>query len=371
MPPIRELDALTTVPYEFISRDQFRQDLIALNDQDVTPEQRAAEERFLKRMGLLPADADLNALILELYGGSVAAFYRPDTGRFYIIESDQPFGALDEITVAHEYTHALQDQHFDLEGTRITDPSEGDAALAQLAVIEGDATLTMQLWAIQSLSPAQLLDVLAQSIQQLDDQTLANMPPILRRQLEFPYTEGFAFAQQLHDLGGFDAINAALSTAVPASTEQVLHPDKYLANEAVVDVTLPDATSALGNGWQITYQQTMGELAMQVWAAGGESPPDVLPGQAVAWPHSESVDGWGGDRLNMYEGPNGAWLIDWITEWDTLADANEFLARADEVASSLAFGRPSTGRIGNRICLAFASDPSLIVNNLGNAIGCS
>ena len=77
VPPIRELDALATVPYEFISRDQFRSDLIALNDQEVTPEQQATEERFLKRMGLLPSDADLNALLLELYGGSVAAFYRP------------------------------------------------------------------------------------------------------------------------------------------------------------------------------------------------------------------------------------------------------------------------------------------------------
>ncbi len=354
VPPIRGLEPTTNVPYELISREQFRQDLIALNDAAVPPAQRATEERFLKRMGLLPADADLNALLLALYGGQAAAFYRPDTGRFYVVQGDQPFGPADEITVAHEYTHALQDQHFDLEGTPVSDPSQGDAALGQLAVIEGDATLTMQQWANQNLSIQELIEAFAASLAQLNDPALANAPPILRRQLEFPYTDGFAFVSQLYELGGYDAINAALSTAVPASTEQILHPDKYLANEAPIDVTLPDATSALGEGWQVTYRQTLGELVMQVWAAGNDT----------------AVDGWGGDRLNMYEGPDGAWIIVWVTAWDTQADADEFFARAFDVASPLAFGRPTIQSATKRVCLAFASDPALIVADRLPALGC-
>ena len=93
-----------------------------------------------------PQDADLNALLLQLYTQEVAAYYDPADQAFYIIDRDKPFGPVDQVTTAHEYTHALQDQHFDLEGNRIKDPSMGDAALGQLAVIEGDATLTSQNW---------------------------------------------------------------------------------------------------------------------------------------------------------------------------------------------------------------------------------
>lgn len=348
VPGIRGLEPLADVPYEFITREQFRDDLIELQFEEVPEETFRAEERLLKRLGLMPDDADLLQLLVDLYGGQVAAFYRPDTKRFYIIQRDQPFGASDKIIVAHEYTHALQDQHFDLEGTRIKDLSEGDAVLGQLGAIEGDATLTMQLWTLEpgNLSPEEALQVLFESLQQLDDPALANMPPVLRRQLEYPYAEGFAFIQEIHGLGGFDAVNTTL-TEPPESTEQVLHPDKYLADEAPVEVTLPDLTPALGEGWALSYEQTMGELIMQVWAAGDETPPETFPGLPVEWPHAEAAAGWGGDRLAMYEHPDGRWAIGWEIIWDSEADALEFRDRASELAPTI--------------------DPSTVVTDLGNS----
>ncbi len=301
VPPIRGLEPTADVPYEFITRDQFRQDLIELAFEDSTPEQRAAEERALKRLGLLPADADLTQLLVELYGGQVAAYYRPDTGRFYIIERDSPFGPVDKLTVAHEYTHALQDQHFDLEGTRIKDLTAGDAILAQLAVIEGDATLTSQRWLIDNLSPAEQLQLFSDSLGELDQSQLAGMPLILRRQLEFPYTDGFTFtANGLYGNGGFNAVNQALQTP-PASTEQILHPDKYFAGEQPIAVTLDDQSATLGAGWSRVYEQTMGELNIQVLASGGQEPAVNIPGFPTTWPRQEVAAGWGGDRLNMYE----------------------------------------------------------------------
>jgi hypothetical protein len=330
VPAIRELDATRDVPYEIISRDQFRNDLIAMNNEDTPPEVQAAEERLLKRLGLLPADADMEQMLVQLYSAEVAAYYRPDTGRFYVIQRDQPFGPVDKIVVAHEYTHALQDMHFDLKGTRIADPSEGDGALAQLAVIEGDAQLSSQMWAFQNIP----LDVLAQialdSFASLDQQELAGMPLILRRQLEFPYTEGFLFVQQIQQLGGWDAVDQAIQTP-PASTEDVLHEQKYLDGEAPVAVDEPDISGALGSGWERTYEDTVGELGMQVFVAGGEAPDVSIPGLPVDWPHQEVAAGWGGDRLAMYEGPNSAWLIDWQTAWDTQQDADEFSARMIEL----------------------------------------
>jgi len=356
VPAIRELEPLADVPYEFITREQFRDDLIELQFAEVPEETLRAEERLLKRLNLMPDDADLLQLLLDLYGGQVAAFYRPDTKRFYIIQGDRPFGPADKIVVAHEYTHALQDQHFDLEGTRIKDLSQGDAVLGQLGAIEGDATLTMQQWSIDNLSAEEAFQVLIESLGQLDDPALANMPPVLRRQLEYPYAEGFAFIQGLYDVGGYDAVNATLKDAIPASTEQVLHPEKYLANEAPIEIELPDQSSTLNQGndvWSLAYQQTFGELIMQVFVAGDETPPETFPGLPVEWPRAEVAAGWGGDRLNMYEGPNGAWIIDWQTAWDTQADADEFEARVNELAST--FGGPSqvsTTPLGVQVAIA-------------------
>ena len=160
------------------------------------------------------------------------------------------------------------------------------------------------------------------------------MPTILRRQLEFPYAEGFLFVRDVYGLGGFYAVNQALQTP-PASTEQILHSDSYYNHEQPVPVTLNDLTSTLGAGWSNDYHQTMGELNIQVLAAGGEKPAIDVPGLPVAWPHQEVAAGWGGDRLNMYENwSSGAWLIDWQTAWDTQADADEFSARMTELQST-------------------------------------
>jgi hypothetical protein len=337
VPPIRELQPTKDVPYQFISRDDFRNYLISAADEDTTPEWRSAEERFLKRLGLLTPDADLNALLLDLYTAAVAAYYQPQNGTFYIIDTGQPFGPSDKITTAHEYTHALQDQNFDLEGTRIKDPAAGDAALAQLSVIEGDATLTSQEWMIRgNLSEQEQLQLLNDALAQLNQDQLANMPLILRRQLEFPYTEGFLFTRDIYGLGGYDAVNQAIQTP-PASTEQLLHSDKYYNHEAPVAVALDDQSAALGVGWSNVYQQTMGELNIQVLATGGEQPPLSIPGLPAVWPYAEVAAGWGGDRLNMYENAStGGWLIDWTTAWDSVGDRAEFGVRMDELAGTFA-----------------------------------
>ena len=105
------------------------------------------------------------------------------------------------------------------------------------------------------------------------------------------------------------------------------------------------------------YQQTIGELLMQVFAAGDEAP-DSIPGLPVEWPHAETVAGWGGDRLNMYE--NGdQWIIDWQTAWDTQTDADEFDARVTGLTGSFdGTTRVVTTPLGVR--LQIASDESLL-----------
>lgn len=358
VPPIRQLEPLEDVPYTFITREQFQADLVETAFEDVPEEWRRAEERFLKRMGLIPDDADMDQMILDLYGEAVAAYYDPETGSFYIIERDEPFGPSDKVTTAHEYTHALQDQHFDLEANRIKDLPEGDAILAQLGAIEGDASLTSQQWMIGNLSQEEQAQLLREALEDLGNNPFEGMPILLRRQLEFPYGEGFLFVDGVYRLGGFEAVNQTIQTP-PASTEQVLHPEKYQAQEQPIEVTLNDLSANLGEGWTITFEQVMGELNTQVFVGGGEEPPFAIPGLPTEWPHQEVAAGWGGDRLNQYE--NGdEWLIDWQTEWDTDADAAEFATRVNELNPTID-GNSRVFTDGTSVRLVVVSSPELFL----------
>jgi hypothetical protein len=367
VPPIRELEPLADVPYELISREDFEASLSELIYEETTPEELATQGRLLERLGLLPAGADLPGLIEELYGSQVAAYYRPDTGTFYVIERDEPFGAMDRMTVAHEYAHALQDQHFGLEESRITDPAEGDAVLAQVAAIEGDAVLVMSLWAFEHLTPVEWMALMGESMSPADEELLESMPPILRRQLEFPYVEGTVFVGELFADGGWSAINDALVTP-PATTEQVLHPAKYFAGEEAVRVRVDDLSDVLG-GWQRVHEETLGELNVGVWLAGGEEPEQQLPGLPAVWPHADGAAGWGGDRLVMYEAdaPDG-WAIVWHIAWDSAGDADDFEARAGQLLRGLA-GEALVVRLDAlNVALLVASDADALAA-LEDAIG--
>lgn len=334
VPAVRQLEPTRDVPYELITREQFIDELVELQDAEVPVEVRKAEERLYKRLGLLPDDADLDALIQELYGAQVLAYYQPENGHFYLIGDDESLSGTDKLVVAHEYTHALQDQHFDLKDT-VSDYTQGDAQLAEIAVIEGDATLTSQLWTTDNLDFGDLLQLLIEGFSQLDAASLDGFPLVLRRQLEFPYTEGFVFATALHEEGGFAAVNDALTTP-PVSTEQILHPEKYSADELPVDVPMPGGLdSRMGSGWALVYEQTLGELGIQILATGGEIPDGALPGLPVDWPHQEVAAGWAGDRLKMFENGDGRWAVLWRTVWDTPGDADEFETRLEDLTSGL------------------------------------
>jgi hypothetical protein len=180
-----------------------------------------------------------------------------------------------------------------------------------------------------------MIQMLIDGFSELDQASLEGVPLVLRRQLEFPYTEGFEFATALHDRGGYDDVDAAITTP-PASTEQIIHADKYFAHEAPVHVNAPDVQPQLGDGWFSVYEQTMGELMIQILAAGDERPQVDIPGFPADWPHADVAAGWSGDHLSMYESMTGQWRIEWKTVWDTGADAISFRSRMDELSGQFA-----------------------------------
>jgi hypothetical protein len=276
--------------------------LTAINNAETNHQALADESRLFVHLGLLPAGSSLEQLELALDAGQVVGFYDSVSKGLYVLSASGGAGPVERLTFSHEYTHALQDQNFGLDKLAIDTPDQGDRDLARIALPEGDATLSMTQWSAQYMSALDLLVVAGQSLNSDQTQQLANAPAILRQDLMFPYEQGLAFVQSVYASGGWAAVDR-IYMRPPSSTAQILHPELYKSAVEPVSVTLPAVPKALGSGWKATMQDTMGEFQLQVWLEG-EKPTDAQVGAATT-----ATTGWAGDRVGLYEGPNGAWVV--------------------------------------------------------------
>jgi len=308
----------------------------------------AANERIYKAFGLLPADASLKTLYIDLLGSQVAGLYSPDDKKLYVVSKSGRIGALEKSTFSHEFTHALQDQNFDLGSLKLDEIGQGDRSLARLSLVEGDATLSMSSWQLTYLTPAEIGELLQAASSDESTKQLLAMPPILRESLLFPYVQGLAFVQGLQIDGGWGAVDDAFKDP-PASTEQILHPEKYAAHQVPVAVNLPtDLLKRLGAGWTIALQDTFGEFQLAVWLRQNHGLSTAQANAAAA--------GWGGDRIAVVDGPNGTWGVIYRVIWDTPADATEFDSAAGDYVDSLATPAGLIPGDGKERWILFGSD---------------
>src|SRR3954462_2033815 len=255
-----------------------------LQDLDRPPPaaRRRADEEVLKLLGLLAPSVDLRRVSASVFGDAVAGYYDPRSKRLRIVRGAQTANrVLEETTLAHELTHALEDQRFGLALGGASDSD--DAALARLALVEGSATAVMLTYMQRHFSSEETLGGLFASL----GQDTGDLPPVGEASSFFPYTAGRRFVERLYrtGAGSWSLLDTAERFRAPASTEQVLHPDKYLAVEQPERVR-SRAGEALGRGWRRVAAGTWGE-----WATG------ELLGDPRA------VEGWGGDRYELWQRP--------------------------------------------------------------------
>ncbi len=309
-----------------------------------------ASERLYKALGLLEEDTSLEDLYLELLGSQVAGFYSPEDDELFVVSRSGDLGVIERVTFAHEYTHALQDQHFDLATFGLDDLTQSDRNIGRLSLIEGDATALMSIWAQQHLTPAETLELLGGSLDPEQMEILARMPAILRESLEFPYTRGLQLVLALQGQGGWEAVDDAYDRP-PSSTEQVLHVEKYAADERPIDVALPDGlASGMGQGWSVALEDSFGEFQIGVWLR------TIL---RRVGPANDAAAGWGGDRLAVLKGQSGDWAVAMLTEWDTAADAVEFHDAASEASADWPSGGVSMRNGSTRVTIVIGSDPDV------------
>ncbi len=269
-----------------------------------------AQGEMLRALGLIQPEYDFAGGIYELIQQNLAGYYDQHVDKMFILD-DLPQAAVDE-TLAHELVHALQDQHFDLTALLTYRPGDSDRVTAGHALAEGDAMSAMFELThgdARKVSVTKLRVAMVASV--AFSPSGASTPRVLQASLIAPYVDGFRFVQELRERGGWAAVDAAYAQ-LPISTEQLLHLDKYLANEQPVALVAPK----LPAGFEQQDHDVLGEqglrMVLEQWASNDEA--------------ALGAAGWGGDRfaIGKREVSGGA---DWTTAWhlvfDTPEDAHE------------------------------------------------
>lgn len=309
---IRELSILRPVRSGAQSRTGIERMIITNLDEQTTPAEMHATERALKKLGLVHADFQYRRFVVELLAEQVAGYYDPKAKHFYLadwieLEGQKP-------VMAHELTHALQDQHFNLRRFERWPTGDADAELAAHALIEGDATLAMTLYMAKNPIVA-LAFIRSLGARSASSEQFKQAPRALRESLLFPYEHGSEWATQLYKRGGWSMVSGGF-TKLPQSTEQILHPEKYFTYEAPVRVALPDIGNLLGTSWKRIDYDVNGEWNFY-----------LILNQFLNAPNESrrAAAGWSGDRYALYEGPKpDDVLMTQLTRWDSESDAREF-----------------------------------------------
>lgn len=287
------------------TREQVRAYLLRRFDEEIPPARLRGIEDAYRLFGLIPDTLDLRGLLLDLYTEQVAGYYDPGSNTLYGVEGADP--AQLKLVLAHELVHALQDQYTNLDSL-LSLKGDDDRQSAAQAILEGQANLaSLQLIAPDRASdPAfweTFLDALRQ--QQSSMPVFARSPLVVREDLLFPYVAGAEFMRWWAGSPLKDTV--PYGPRMPVSTEQILHPDRYLHGDAPVALRFAGSDTA-------EYESVLGELELHVLDAVLRGSENVV---------TRTVPGWGGDRFRVYATPGGPALV-WYTVWDSPAYAGRF-----------------------------------------------
>ena len=294
-----------------------------------------------RTIGVIPPDADLHEAYRSFLTGEVVGFYDPETGELVYLGSGDP-GFTERLTLAHELTHALDDQTFDL--TRLdalVNACQDERAAAALGLIEGSAQYFSAASATENpdVSLSDLIDAIAQAA--AGGSAPAGVPPFLYAISIWPYTDGMSYVGTLAGTGGTGAVDRAFEH-FPVSTEQVIHPDRYPSDRPTA-VEVPDLTGALGSHWGDLDAMTIGEEWLRAMLAlhldGGVA--------------DAAAAGWDGGVYRAFTDGTDV-VVAMRTDWDSIGDAASF-ASALEDWSAAAGSHPTITQDGTRVTTVFAT----------------
>lgn len=286
------------------------------------PDRRAALEnelRVLSILGLVKPTYDLVKYALNSSSDSLGGFYIPWTKQMFVI--GDTFSGLERLIYSHEFDHALTDQHFGIAEMGVYPACQLDSqrCAAIRALVEGDATVLMYQWLNQYATPQDFEDF---RDYRPPEYTLPEEfpPPYISQELDFPYSYGAEFVEYLYARGRWAEVNKAYAK-LPESTEQILHPEKYIAGEAPVPVMDPLLADALPEEWVPLEDDVLGQWMTYLILGYGADYEAMLP-DSTAW---DAARGWGGDHYQVYYQPaldQTVLSAHWV--WDAPRDNTQF-----------------------------------------------
>jgi len=304
------------------SREEIARYLNERVREEYDPGELEREGRLLKKLGLLPAEMDYKEFTLKLLTEQVGGYYDPAKKTFFIagwlpLDQQKP-------VMAHELTHALQDQHFNVGRFLKRDRKlqNDDAILAHQAILEGDGMAVMLDYVLEPLGRGftelpDLLSVMRAQLSSMDSQfeIFDQAPVYLKESLLFPYVYGVVFLQKVRARGTWAEVDRLYSD-LPASSEQIIHPEKYLERrDRPQAVDIKDPSPRLGAGWKSEYRNVLGEFTLYLLLKLHLPDERALAASA----------GWGGDRVLLAEKEGGRASSVFVeTAWDSPDDAAEF-----------------------------------------------
>ena len=240
---ISGLPEIHPVPYARMSKRQLRQFLAKRIRKTLRPEEIHADELALKMFGLVPQNFDLKKSTIDLLTEQAAAFYDYDDKKLFLLENSSVSAEL--TTLAHELSHALADQHFDLEKYMDENPADDDENLAHTAVVEGQASWLMIAYDLKQAgqsptpTPQALKTVVDSSDASMADYPVLKASPLyIQQSLMFPYTDGTLFFDAVYKHEGKAAFTAVFKEP-PSDSAQIMHPEKYFQHQKAVRPALP------------------------------------------------------------------------------------------------------------------------------------
>jgi hypothetical protein len=312
---LRGLAPRSSVPREFMNQAQLREHFTHEYDRRYSAEEEQRDLAVLRALDMDSGGGSLRDEQIDSLTKSVLGFYDQETKQLVVVTEKPSMTVHDRVTYAHEFTHSLQDQHYNLTNLFKRAENNSDYDMAIRALVEGDATLTMSLYSQKHLDAMDIASYKLETIEQMDLTGMfgGRRGPMVESAAYFPYQEGLTFVASLYGYGDWAEVERAFQNP-PRSTEQVLHPEKFFTGDEPVAVRLPNVAGGLGNGWATLLDDTLGELYIRIYLEHKLSFDTAIP----------AGEGWGGDHYQVLRDEQGRLALALQSAWDTTNDAEEF-----------------------------------------------
>ena len=324
---LRGLKFKKPVAVRIITGAEFRERVKAGISPEAAQEALHTQNAYIQ-LGLVPPGTDLVKSELELAETGISGFYEHGSGTFHVLDhvtADEVRGVM-----AHELTHALEDQHYDLGALRRTAGGENDRAVAITALVEGSAMAVMLAFLNRDVGREKARTEVEKSQSQRIER-LKVAASFTQRSLLLPYLLGFTFLLRGKPWewaeGGagvqISDIDAAYAQP-PSATREILHPEQYWGGARLPPrrVVLKDLSSSLGPGWTRATQGSLGELGLAVLT--GSKEPIELPWALLPsrWTNPAAVGAVDDAYHHYVNGSRRVTVL--LTRWEAPRDAEEF-----------------------------------------------